>query len=124
NGENNVLLGIIDRSDGFSVDFLFYKRSHNTTDEISIVDHDFGIKHFIFEEVTKMYRPSFLDPGRNRVFTAAVRLDPNDHQLRRCTTKEYFHLTGSTVYARKLHQEKDTASITAIESAIPSAKTA
>ncbi|OAD77845.1 hypothetical protein PHYBLDRAFT_164735 [Phycomyces blakesleeanus NRRL 1555(-)] len=97
NGENNVLLGIIDRSDGFSVDFLFYKRSHNTTDEISIVDHDFGIKHFIFEEVTKMYRPSFLDPGRNRVFTAAVRLDPNDHQLRRCTTKEYFHLTGSTV---------------------------
>ncbi|KAL0076474.1 hypothetical protein F4703DRAFT_1883669 [Phycomyces blakesleeanus] len=70
-----------------------------------------------------MYRPSFLDPGRKTVFTAAVGLDPNEHQLRHCTTKEYYHLTGSTLYARKLQQEKDTAGITAIESATPSAKT-
>ncbi|KAK4521625.1 uncharacterized protein ATC70_004155 [Mucor velutinosus] len=71
-----------------------------------------------------MYRPSFLDPGGKTVFTAAIGLDPDVHQVRRCTTKEYYHLTGSTVYAKKLQQEKDTAGITAIESAIPSAKTA
>ncbi|KAK4510235.1 protein transport protein S31 [Mucor velutinosus] len=71
-----------------------------------------------------MYRPSFLDPGRKTVFTAAIGLDPVVHQVRRCTTKEYYHLTGSTVHAKKFQQEKDITGITAIESAIPSAKTA
>ncbi|ORE08523.1 hypothetical protein BCV72DRAFT_323548 [Rhizopus microsporus var. microsporus] len=40
-------------------------------------------------------------------------LDENKHEIRRCTTKEYYHLTGSTVYAKKLQQEKDTATPTA-----------
>ncbi|KAK4510683.1 dTDP-fucopyranose mutase [Mucor velutinosus] len=124
NGENDVLFGNIVRSDGFCVDFLFYKRTSGTADEISTVNHDLGIKDFTIEEVTQLYRPSFLDPGRKTVFTAAIGLDPDVHQVRRCTTKEYYHLTGSTVYAKKLQQEKDTAGITAIESAIPSAKTA
>ncbi|CEG83564.1 hypothetical protein RMATCC62417_17465 [Rhizopus microsporus] len=51
-------------------------------------------------------------------------LDENQHEIRRCTTKEYYHLTGFTVYTKKLQQEKDTAGITAIEAATPTAKTA
>jgi hypothetical protein len=124
NGENDVLSGNIVRSDGFCVDFLFYKRTYSTTDEISTTSHDLSIKDFTVEEVTKLYRPSFLDPGRKTVFTAAIGLDPDENQIRRCTTKEYYHLTGSTVYAKKLQQEKDTAGITAIEAATPTAKTA
>lgn len=45
-------------------------------------------------------------------------------QLRRGTTKEYYHLTGSTVYSEKLREKKGIAGITAIEAATPTAKTA
>lgn len=83
-----------------------------------------GVKDFTLEEVEESFRPSFLDPGRKTVYTAAIGLHNNQHEIRRCTTKEYYHLTGSTVYSKLLKTRKDAQGITQIESAIPSSKTA
>ncbi|KAI9267253.1 hypothetical protein EDC94DRAFT_602741, partial [Helicostylum pulchrum] len=68
--------------------------------------------------------PAFLDPGRKSVYTAAVGLDLNEHQVRRCSTKKYYHLTGSTAYAVKQLKKKDLNNLTVIESGIPSCKIA
>ena len=125
NGENKALFGNIIRSDGFAVDFLFYRREFDRDDDQSlIINHDLGVADFSLDEVTKLYSPEFIDPGRKSVFTAAIGLKTNQHEIRRCSTKEYYHLTGSTVYSKKLKQMKDTAGITAIEAVTPTAKTA
>jgi hypothetical protein len=47
-----------------------------------------GVDDFSIEEVTQLYKTSFLDPGRKTVYTAAMSLDENQHEIRRCTTKE------------------------------------
>jgi hypothetical protein len=122
NGQNDVLFGNTVKSDGFCVDFLFYKRAYSQTED-TIENHDVSLEDFTFEEVKQYYRPSFLDPGRKSVYTAAMGLNPQEHSIIRCTIKEYYHLTGSTMYAKKLQQQKDQDGITEIESAIPTAKT-
>ncbi|CEG80148.1 hypothetical protein RMATCC62417_14522 [Rhizopus microsporus] len=100
NEENKVLFGNIVRSDGFCIDFIFYRRAFDENgDDTLIQNHDLGVDDFSIEEVTQLYRTSFLDPGRKTVYTAAMGLDENQREIRRCTTKEYYHLTGSTVYA-------------------------
>lgn len=72
------------------------------------------LEDFTYDEVESVYRPAFIDPGRKAVFTAAVGLG-DDHQVRRCSTKEYYDLTGSTKYAIKLQNLKNEAGITPIE---------
>lgn len=120
-----MLFGNIVRSDGFAVDLLFYRRvSDESNDQRVIESHDLSVSDFSIDEVTEMYRPSFIDPGRKTVFTAAMGLDLNHHEIRRCNTKEYYHLTGSTVYTKKLAERKTRTGIAAIEAATPSSKTA
>ncbi|KAI9275006.1 hypothetical protein EDC94DRAFT_509375, partial [Helicostylum pulchrum] len=123
NGENDILFGNIIRSDGFCVDFLFYRCIESKQDDtISIPNHNLELQDFTFEEVENTYRPRFIDPGRKSVFTAANGLDSSQHQVRRCNTKKYYHLTGSTVYSSKLQKKKDEEGITVIESGIPTSK--
>ncbi|KAI8991496.1 hypothetical protein BDF20DRAFT_799237, partial [Mycotypha africana] len=68
------------------------------------------------------YRPCFIDPGRRDVFTAAIGIDVTKHQVRSCSTEEYYHMTGSTRYSARLEQKK-AGTIKNIESDIPTAKT-
>ncbi|KAI9487505.1 MAG: hypothetical protein EXX96DRAFT_553518 [Benjaminiella poitrasii] len=75
------------------------------------------------KEVKNTYRPAFLDPGRKSVFCASLGFDNKNHQIRQCTTKEYYHMTGSTRYLKKLQQMKANRSIDTLESSIPSSKT-
>lgn len=56
--------------------------------------------------------------------TAAMGLNLGHHEIRRFNTKEYHHLTDLTVLSKKLRENKKEAGIAAIETAIPSAKTA
>jgi hypothetical protein len=122
-GENNVLFGNIIKSDGFCVDFLFDRRA-DYGQEDDIVNHDLCLEDFTLEEVKQSYRTSFLDPGRKSVYTAVTGLNSQEHCVRRCSTKEYYHLTGSTVFSIELQKTKDQEGITQIESAAPTAKTA
>ncbi|PHZ12739.1 uncharacterized protein RHIMIDRAFT_292050 [Rhizopus microsporus ATCC 52813] len=109
------------KSDGFSVDFVFNKRT--TKDATLIANIDLELEDFGLEEVKQACQPMFLDPGRKSVFTAAIGLDTTNHQIRRCSTAEYYHRTGSTKYIKKLERLKAQKGIKTIETNMPSPKT-
>ncbi|KAG2202838.1 hypothetical protein INT46_000497 [Mucor plumbeus] len=116
--ENTVLFNNLVRSDGFAVDFIFNRKKQ----ESIIGGHDLTLEDFTYEEVEGVYRPVFIGPGQKAVFTAAVGLG-DDHQVRRCSTKEYYDLTGSTKYSIKLQRLKVERGITPIETDMPTTKT-
>jgi hypothetical protein len=74
NGNNNVLFGNLIRTDGFSVDFLFYKR-FQVGHAPSLQKFDLALDGFNLLEVENNYMPISLDPGRKSVFTATVGLE-------------------------------------------------
>ncbi|KAI8970261.1 hypothetical protein BDF20DRAFT_826325 [Mycotypha africana] len=121
NGDNKELFGNIVRTDGFSVDFLFYKRQQSGHGA-SFQKFDLTLDDFSLDEVDNTYLPITLDPGRKSVFTAAIGLEYN-RQVRRCTTSEYYHMAGSTKYCKKLNSIKAVTGIDLVESQIPSSKT-
>lgn len=120
NGNNSILFGNIVRTDGVSVDFLFY-RKHQVGPGPSYQRFDLALEDFDLSEVKDKYLPISLDPGRTSVFTATVGLQSNRHL--RCTTKEYYHMTGSTRFSRKQNKLKKDTGIESLESEIPSPKT-
>ena len=79
--------------------------------------------HFNYDEIQTSYNPLFLDPGRKSVFKAVSGLDTTAHTIMRCTTKEYYHLTGSTKFSSTQNKLKKASSIEEIESRIPTTKT-
>ncbi|ORE11873.1 hypothetical protein BCV72DRAFT_331883 [Rhizopus microsporus var. microsporus] len=86
NQNNKIMFANTVKSDGFSVDFVFNKRT--TKDTSLIANIDLKLEDFGLEEVKQAYQPMFLDPGRKSVFTAAIGLDTTNHQIRRCSTAE------------------------------------
>ncbi|KAI8975647.1 hypothetical protein BDF20DRAFT_977167 [Mycotypha africana] len=108
-------------SDGFTVDFLFSKKG-KAKEEKTIKNHRLTLEDFDLAEIEAGYRPCFIDPGRKDVFTAAIGLDNEKHQVQSCFTKEYYHMTGSTMYSAKLKKKK-AGKIKGIESDMPTAKT-
>ncbi|KAG0871841.1 hypothetical protein G6F16_005603 [Rhizopus arrhizus] len=86
-------------------------------------DVELTLEDFNYEEVHNQYHPMFLDPGRKSLFTAVVGV-ASAKQIRKCSVKEYYHLTGSTVYSKKLELKKECSGIKTIESQIPTPKTA
>ncbi|CEI95016.1 hypothetical protein RMCBS344292_09217 [Rhizopus microsporus] len=64
-----------------------------------------------------------LDRGRKSVLTAAIGLHKTKHQIRRCSTAEYYYITGSTKYLKTLEKPKVEKGIKEIETSIPSPKT-
>lgn len=121
-GNNQTLFGNLIRSDGFSVDFLFYRRrtvSYGT----SLQRFELRLDDFTLREVEKDYNPIYVDPGRKSVFTAVSGLNEASHPIIRCSTKEYYHLTGSTVFSAQQRLLKVQNGIEGIESLIPSTKT-
>ncbi|ORE12603.1 hypothetical protein BCV71DRAFT_280620 [Rhizopus microsporus] len=107
NEKNKVLFGNIVRSDGFCVDFIFYRRTFDANgDDTLIQNHNLGVDDFSIDEITQLYRTSFLYPGRKTVYTTAMGLDEDQHEIRRCTSKENYHLAGSMVYTKKLQQRR------------------
>ncbi|KAL0083557.1 hypothetical protein J3Q64DRAFT_1862786 [Phycomyces blakesleeanus] len=104
NGENKQLFGNLVRSDGFSVDFLFSKRRSNQKEMATKVNQiDLKLDGFGRREVEESYLPIAVDPGRKTVFCAVADLDLD---VRRCTTKEYYHRPSSTRYSSELNKLK------------------
>ena len=64
-----------------------------------------------YQEVEQHYHPTFIDPERKSVVTAARGLDIQNHTLMRCTIKEYNHYTGSTKLMAKQTKLKKITSI-------------
>ncbi|KAI7906953.1 uncharacterized protein BX663DRAFT_426290 [Cokeromyces recurvatus] len=116
-----LLLYLI-RTDGFVVDFLFYKRCQASYGP-SLQRFELTLRDFTLPEVAKDYHPIFVDPGRKSVFTAVSGLNESRHPIIRCSTKEYYHLTGSTVFSAQQQFLKSQNGIEDIESRIPTTKT-
>lgn len=125
NGNNQVLFGNQCKSDSFSMNFLFYRRRRSAKEEVEngIPDHDLTLEDFDSEEIDGDYRPIFVDPGRRSVFVAAVGNDLNEHQVRQCSTKEYYHMTRSTKYSQDTDALKKKFGIKGVETDMPTAKT-
>ncbi|KAI9467949.1 MAG: hypothetical protein EXX96DRAFT_511099, partial [Benjaminiella poitrasii] len=119
NLNKNIMFANTIKSDRFSVDFV-YNRRNNYEKKAHI---DLVLEDFSLDEVDTMYQPMFLDPGRKSIFTAAIGMSPENHSIARCTTKEYYHFTGSIQHLKKLEKLKAESSIKEIETAIPSPKT-
>jgi hypothetical protein len=88
---------------GLQFDYLFEKRRATALKEAKkdIENHDLVLEDFEYEEVKRIHQPVFIDPGRKAVYTAAIGLDTRNHQIRQCSTKEYYNLIGST----NIHQD-------------------
>ncbi|KAI8987275.1 hypothetical protein BDF20DRAFT_255001 [Mycotypha africana] len=71
NGSNTVRFGNIMRTDGFSIDFLFYKRRHGTL-ESTYKTLDLSLDDFSKSKVEQTYVPIFVDSNRKSVFNATV----------------------------------------------------
>ncbi|CEP14429.1 hypothetical protein [Parasitella parasitica] len=119
NGNNKILFGNMFKSDGFSVGLLFYRRKRKKNESVVVLN----LGDFIHEEVVADYQPISLDPERKSLFTAVVCLE-STKQIRKSSTKEYYHLTGSTVYSKKLESRKQRSGILPIETNMPTSKTA
>lgn len=115
------MFGNLIRSDGFSIDCLFYKRKAN--DIATVSNLQLELTDLQLAEIKKEYKPVFIDPGRKAVFTAVEGLDKKKHRVIRCTSKEYYHFTGSTRYVANMNRQKKQNGIGKIESGMPSAKT-
>jgi hypothetical protein len=125
NGLNNVLCSNTIKSDGFTVDF-FLKREElrlSKKQKKDIKNHNLVLEDFEYEEIERIYQPVFIDPGRKAVYTAAIGLDTSNRQIRQCSTKEYYNLTGSTKYSSRLQKLKDSKGLTSIETNISTQKT-
>ncbi|KAI8968897.1 hypothetical protein BDF20DRAFT_916332 [Mycotypha africana] len=103
---------------------LGFRSLNKKPKEDAIIDHhNLTLEDFSYEEITANYRSAFVDPGRKAVFTAAIGLETERHEIRRCSTKEYYHMTGSTRINTELERKKANCTIKDIESNIPSCKT-
>jgi hypothetical protein len=107
------------RTDGYTVDFIFCRRKTKfpTTFELKL-------EHFTKEGVDKHYKPIYLDSGRKYVFTGVTGSDLLNNEVRRCSSKEYYTMTGSRRDQPKLEKEKIDSGMKKIETDIPTAKTA
>ena len=63
-----------------------HPRQNNDSD-VELILEDFN-----YEEAHNQYHPMFLDPGRKSLFTAVVGV-ASAKQIRKCSVKEYYHLT-------------------------------
>ncbi|KAI8094995.1 uncharacterized protein B0P05DRAFT_502906 [Gilbertella persicaria] len=124
-GTNKRLFGNLIRSDGFSVDFVFNKRTireKRLTKQINQVD--LILDGFEQHEVDSHYLPIAVDPGRKRVFTVFAGSTGNINNFRQCSIKEYYHLTGSTKFSAEQEKKKKACGVKTIETNIPTNKAA
>ncbi|KAG0931403.1 hypothetical protein G6F30_011222 [Rhizopus arrhizus] len=97
NENNKILFENTIKSDGFSVDFVFYRKERMNNGS----DVELTLKDFNYEEVHNQYHPMFLDPGHKSLFTAVV-----------------------GVASAKQIRKSSCSGIKTIESQIPTSKTA
>lgn len=107
-------------TDGVSVNFLFARR-RSSSDSISSVELSF--EDFTDREVETYFQPIAVDPGRTQVFTASYGSGPTPHEVRRCSSKEYYSMIGSTRRNADLQRQKHQVGVDTIEAQFPTAKT-
>ncbi|KAG1050437.1 hypothetical protein G6F43_007287 [Rhizopus delemar] len=103
NKNNKILFGNTIKSDGFSVDFVFYRKKRmNNGSDVELTLEDFN-----YEEVHNQYHPIFLDPGRKSLFTAVVGI-ASAKQIRKSSLLDFYG--KDTAHHRfQLYQDRQRA---------------
>lgn len=103
-------------SDGFSIVFQFARPKKPQAVELELQD-------FTSEEISKYYRVCAIDPGVRHLFTASYGAGGAHHEVRRCSSKEYYTMTGSLRRGKQLLSSKKRLGIDTIETNYPTGKT-
>ncbi|KAG1300639.1 hypothetical protein G6F61_012835 [Rhizopus arrhizus] len=85
NENNKILFENTIKSDGFSVDFVFYRKERMNNGS----DVELTLKDFNYEEVHNQYHPMFLGPGRKSLFTAIVSV-ASAKQIRKSSLLDFY----------------------------------
>jgi hypothetical protein len=96
-------------------------RQRGGTDSINHVQ--LGFEDFTDTEIETYFEVAAIDPGRTQAFTAAYCCGQESHQIRRCSTSEYYAMTGSQRRNQKVQSEKRATDIASIENQWPTGKT-
>lgn len=114
------------RTDGFTADVVLIKSSGNKiNDDYYEQDYDVTLLGEVTtkEEVDEMTLCG-IDPNRGQVFAASYGYGEESHQVRSCSTREYYTYTGSIRHQRKEQQRMEDSGMDDILLNIPTAKTA
>ncbi|KAM3581030.1 hypothetical protein VKS41_006476 [Umbelopsis sp. WA50703] len=107
-------------TDDHAVNFVL-ARQRGGTDSITHVQ--LGFEDFTDTEIETYFEVAAIDPGRTQAFTAAYGCGQESHQIRRCSTSEYYAMTGSQRRNQKVQSEKRATDIASIENQWPTGKT-
>jgi hypothetical protein len=93
------------RTDGFTADVVINKSVKTSTEDYAhYSDQDVDISllgDVLKNENLDTFSLCGVDPNRNQVFAAAYGDGDGSHQLRRCSTLEYYTYTGSKRHEKK-----------------------
>jgi hypothetical protein len=108
-------------TDGISIDFLFNKKPFKDRESITPT----SFKHWVTEgdHVATIWG---VDPGVTDVFVAADGITEEQNRIRKCSSKEYYHLCGYNAATKEREQYRRMAKqdVRDLIDGIPSLKTA
>ncbi|CEP16731.1 hypothetical protein [Parasitella parasitica] len=125
NRKKKVAFSNLIRSDGFTVDVVLMKSNEVETNisyeqDINVSDLAKVLTNDDLNDTTICS----VDPNRGQVFAAAYGEGENPHQIRRCSTKEYYTMTGSKRHIKQETKRMSEEGINDILLGIPTTKTA
>ncbi|KAI8369649.1 uncharacterized protein BYT42DRAFT_117534 [Radiomyces spectabilis] len=108
------------RTDGYGVDCIFTRRKLESLPQLAIED-------FTTAELDRTFHLWGVDPGITEIFVASDGHGQQTHQIRRCSTAEFYHNSGVKKSAAKMLAMKqqtvtDGRTIADIERDLPSRK--
>jgi hypothetical protein len=113
--DNNIesMYSNLVRTDGYSIDFVFCRRKKLATLK-DARGCTLGLGDFTMDEVKSDHKTYFIDPERKHVFTAIS----EDDEVRRCSSKKYYTMTGLFQRNKAFDREKKHGTIKEIETNI------
>lgn len=127
NKQRKVAFSNVIRTDGFAADVILTKKINTVHDEYFDYLDDIDISllgEVISSDEVKDMSLCGVDPNRGQVFAASFGEGENSHQLRRCSTKEYYTYTGSLRHVKRERKRMNNENMEDIFLNIPTAKTA
>ncbi|KAG0161903.1 hypothetical protein DFQ30_004962 [Apophysomyces sp. BC1015] len=103
-------------TDGYGVVFQFARSAKSKAVELELED-------FTTEEINNYYRVCVIDPGVRHLYTASYGAGETEHEVRRCSSREYYCMTGSPQRGNLLLKRKKRLGIDVVENKFPTGKT-
>jgi hypothetical protein len=123
-----MAFGNLIKTDGHTADVLVLKSTRvNASDYADCCRQDVDISSLgdaMKDEDLSKVSLCGLDPGRGQVFTASYGSGEESHEIRRCSTREYYAYTGSRRHERKERRRMQDSNMQDVFLNLPTTKTA